>query len=155
MRNPFLFIPMNCFTILILLITATMIHSCCESDCESSDYTASIRILGKPDSTDLFFGHDAIYQVDKTKYYGIDGGDTIYLTHDTLVYHLDTVLFVDFGRDINMAYIQYEDGDIDTFHMLKRTNHSDCCGTSTRIEQIGFNDGPLIDNGFPFVTFYK
>ena len=144
-------------SILTVLLALPLFNACCSTtaDCDESGGSAYIRLLSKVDSTDLFFGQDPKYQVEQTKFFGLSNGDTIHLPHTALAYLLDTVVHVDFGYDIDTSYVQFEDGDIDTFTIFRRTTESECCGTTIQLDEITFNDTIRMENTFPYFVLLK
>ncbi len=143
-------------TLLTLLLAIPLFNACCgTTDCNGSDNSASIRILSKVDSTDLFFGQDPKYQIEQTKFFGLSNGDTIPVFHDTWIYLQDTILVLDFGFDLDTAYVQYDEGDIDTFSVFRNTYESKCCGTTVKVEELTFNNTTRMENTFPYVVLLK
>jgi len=141
--------------IFTLLCIIPLLYFGCLCDCDGSENSASIRILNRLDSTDLFFGEERKYDADETKFFGLKDGDTTFLFHDIAIILQDTVLNIDFGYNVDTAFMKYGDGDIDTFTLVRKTYDSDCCGTTTKVEQLTFNDTTLMENSFPFVTLFK
>lgn len=143
-------------TMLAVLLAIPLFHACCGTvDCDVSDNSVNIRLLSKVDSTDLFFGQDPIYQAEQTNFFGLSNGDTIYLEQTIIDYFQDTVLLVDFGFDLDSAYVQYDDGDIDTFSLFRNTSESKCCGTTIKLDELTFNDMIRMVNTYPYVVLLK
>ena len=147
---------MKIFSIFALLISVCLFNACCgTTDCDGSDNSASIRLLNKVDSTDLFFGQNPKYDVEQTKFFGLNNGDTVQLFHDNWIYLQDTILIVDFGYDVETAYVQYNDGDMDTFNLFRNTYESHCCGTTFKMEELTFNDTTRMENTYPYIVLLK
>ena len=143
-------------SLITALLTIPLFNACCGTvDCDVSDNSVNIRILSKVDSTDLFFGQDPKYQVEQTNFFGLSNGDTIYLEQTIIDYFQDTILHVDFGFDLDSAYVQFEDGDIDTFSLFRSTSDSKCCGTSIKLDELTFNDMIRMENTYPYVVLLK
>lgn len=143
-------------TLITVLLAIPLFNACCgTTDCDRSDNAASMRILSKVDSIDLFFGQDPKYDIDQTKFFELRNGDTIHLAHDSWIDLHDTILIVDFGYDLETAYVQYDDGDIDTFNLFRNTYESNCCGTTVKLEELTFNDMTRMENTYPYVILLK
>jgi|ERR1035437_365690 hypothetical protein len=112
--------------------------------CKSSNYSAQFRIVSKADGKDLVFGANKIYDKNLIKFYSLKGLDTTFFEYQTIKFPdigYDSILFVQFLPQTNIAYMRLSNGDIDTLSLTYRQiEESKCCPSITEIENIRFNN---------------
>lgn len=141
-------------TLGILLIT--FYSACCNRvDCEQTSYSADFRILSKENNTDLLFGPTHIYNPHKIKVFALINSDTVYYNTELSYVLQDSSLYVEFDPPVNPAYMQFEDGDIDTLNVYTWTSTEKCCSHLMKVVEFQHNGAERIENEYPTTALYK
>lgn len=132
-------------TIIVLSLAAVLFGACtpCGNlDCLVSDYAGQFKIVST-DQKNLLFGPDKRYSKDSVQFYSIDQADTTWFDFTAYPagdYGLDSIISLNVYRKLDMLYISYSDGDIDTLNLSYNTYKSKCCGYITEVTGIRFNN---------------
>ena len=116
---------------------------CNNLDCVSSNYYGQFRVIKKSDGTDLVFGANRIYEKHKIKFYSLKGTDTTFFYYSPTRFPntgYDSILQVHFYPQVENAYMDLGNGDIDTLKISYKTFDTKCCGTITEITNFRLNN---------------
>jgi hypothetical protein len=125
--------------IIIIAFVFALLNSCnpCRNlDCISSNYTLRFRLLDRNTEYDLFFGQQSIYDPNETVFYTLNGSDTTIYDYNFTTYGTDSIISVDFFPQSNEIYMEFDNGDIDTFYVNYDTESTECCGVVTTVSKI-------------------
>ena len=129
------------------LILATLCFSACDPcrnlDCVTDDYEGQFRVVRASDGTDLLFGPQRPYNPDSIRCYALQNGDTTFFESKAAYAPgpgFDSVLQVRFFPEVNTAYLQFGNKDVDTLQLQYETHNSRCCGVLTELTNIRYNN---------------
>lgn len=137
---------MRPFLFTLLATIATLFSSCdpCSNlDCASNNYGGQFRIVNASTGNDLVFGTNRVYDKNQIKFYSLKGIDTTFFEYQTIKFGgtgYDSILYVRFYPQADVAYMRLSNGDIDTLIILYKTAETKCCGTITEITKFRFNN---------------
>jgi uncharacterized protein YuzE len=130
------------FTIILGLVFFSC-DPCKNLDCVSDNYFGQFRIVNATDGTDLVFGPTKIYDKNQIKFYSLDDADTTFFDYQTIKYPdtgYDSIIYVRFFPKADIAYMQLNNGDVDTLSISYNTFDTKCCGTITEITNFRLNN---------------
>jgi hypothetical protein len=126
---------------LILLLQSCL--PCSYLDCLTSNYYGQFRIVSAVDGKDLVFGSSKLYDKNRIRFYSFTGIDTTFFEYEVIKFSntgYDSILYVNFFPQRNIAYMDLGNGDIDTLDISYNTFGTKCCGTITEITNFRFNN---------------
>ena len=106
----------------------------------------------------MVFGPYKIYDKNLIKFYSLQGTDTTFFDHEAYNFPgtgYDSILYVHFLPETNIAYMRLSNGDVDTLNISYNTFKSKCCGTITEIANFRFNNGVEIPGNMGTQEFKK
>ena len=137
MRHILLFIA---FFILMLMYSC---DPCKNLDCVASNFYGQFRIVNAANGQDLLFGPNRIYDKNQIRFYSLKGADTTYFESGTTQYSgtgYDSILYVHFFPNPDVAFMRLSNGDIDTLNITYQSRQTKCCGTIKEIKNFRFNN---------------
>lgn len=138
------------------IVMISLYSACCNTvDCERTSYSADFRILSQENNTDLLFGPTRLYNPHTIKVFAITQSDTVYYNTELNYVLQDSSLYVEFDPPLNPAYLEFENGDIDTLNIYTWTSTDKCCRGLTKVAEFEFNQSERIENEYPTTTLYK
>ena len=134
------FLSILAATIVILLSSC---NPCNNLDCAASNYDGQFRIVSASNGNDLVFGPNRVYERNQIKFYFLKGADTTFLACNAIKFGgtgYDSILYVRFYPQTDVAYMRLSNGDVDTLHISYKTTQTKCCGTITKITNFRYNN---------------
>jgi len=131
---------------LFLVTILTAISSCdpCNNlECATDNYHGQFRIVSTTTGNDLVFGVNRVYDKNQIKFYSLKGIDTTFFDYQTIKFGgsgYDSILYVGFYPQPDVAYMRLSNSDIDTLNISYKTTKTRCCGTITEIINFRFNN---------------
>ena len=137
---------MRPFLLALIVTSATLLSSCdpCDNlDCVSSNYAGQFRIVSASTGNDLVFGTNRVYDKNQIKFYALKGTDTTFFEYQAIEFGnigYDSILYVQFIPQTDVAYMRLSNSDIDTLNISYKTRQTRCCGTITQITSFRYNN---------------
>lgn len=137
---------MRPFFFLLPATMATLLSSCdpCKNlDCAADNYDGQFRIVSASTGSDLVFGVNRVYDHNRIKFYALKGTDTTFFEYRTIRYGgrgYDSILYVRFYPQTEVAYMRLNNNDIDTLAISYKTTRTRCCGVITEINNFRYNN---------------
>jgi hypothetical protein len=137
---------MRNISIFLSFIIMILVYSCdpCKNlDCVASNFYGQFRIVSAANGQDLLFGPHKIYNINQVRFYSFNGADTTYFESGTTKLSgtgYDSILYVHFFPNPDVAYMRLSNGDIDTLNITYQSRQTKCCGTIKEIKNFRFNN---------------
>lgn len=137
---------MRPFLYIITASITTLLFSCdpCSHlDCNTDNYYGQFRIVSAGAGKDLVFGANRVYDKNQIRFFSLKGADTTFFEYQTIKFSgvgYDSILYVRFYPQADVAYMRLSNGDIDTLNISYRTTGTRCCGTITEITKFRYNN---------------
>ena len=137
---------MRLILLFLVSIILTLVYSCdpCKNlECVASNFYGQFRIVSATNGQDLLFGPHKIYDKNQVRFYSLNGADTTYFESGTTQFSgtgYDSILYVHFFPNPDVAYMRLSNGDIDTLNISYQSRQTKCCGTITEIKNFRFNN---------------
>ena len=144
--------------ICIICFTSFSCNDSCDFLCESEEPRIFIRILNSSDASDLVYGDNKVYDLEKLSIFNLDNEDTTFYKLETFEDAIiGSILTVDHDNFmISKAFVDYGNTDVDTLDFMFNTSDTECCGMFRSLKTVFHNGTQIYDNvGAEIVTIRK
>ena len=138
---------MRFINLITFLFFLCLIFSACDPcknlDCATDNFFGQFRIVSETDRRDLLFGQGKLYDKDQLLFYSLKDTDTTFFDYEVVPFagdDYDSILQVRFFPKSDTAYMQLNNGDVDTLSLTFQISDSRCCGRITKITSFRLNN---------------